>query len=91
MSTVMLINVLYRGEEFRTEYARLGEMRSVFSSNVNIMALTATATVHVRETVLSSLSMTDPVIVSVSPDKLNMTYMVSSFWAYCTSSIEVAR
>ena len=32
----------FRGDNFRMEYARLGNVRSILSPDVNVMALTAT-------------------------------------------------
>lgn len=66
----------YRGDDFRTEYARLNEIRSILPHNVNVMALTATATKALREEVSQMLAMKNPVIVSVSPDKVNIKYSV---------------
>ena len=33
-----------RGDQFQTAFAHLGDIRSILSSNVNILSLTATAT-----------------------------------------------
>ena len=68
-----------RGEEFRKEYARLGDVRSILSPSVNIMALTATATRKLREEIWDSLQIKNPVIISASPDKPNITLHVASF------------
>ena len=69
--------LLCRGEEFRKEYLRLGEVRSILPQSVHIMALTATATKTLRKDVCDILDMKDPVLVSVSPDKDNIKYLVA--------------
>ena len=69
--------LLYRGDEFRKEYSRLGEVRSILPQNVNVMALTATATKTLRKDVSDLLGMESPVLVSVSPDKENIKYLVA--------------
>ena len=70
---VFLSFYINRGEKFRTEYSRLGNMRSILSPSVNVMALTATATKSTRQTICASLGMKDPVVVSIPPDKGNVT------------------
>ena len=71
----------YRGDDFRKEYARLGDVRSILSATVNVMALTATATRKLREVICTTLRMRNPTVVSVSPDKPNITLYVSPFTA----------
>ena len=49
VSKYMLIKViecqfLYRGDSFRVAFAKLGTLRSILPSHVNVLALTATAT-----------------------------------------------
>lgn len=68
-----------RGEEFRKEYSRLGEIRSILSQDVNVMALTATATKSLREDVMKLLGMKSAVVVAVNPDKANIKYEVAPF------------
>lgn len=57
--------ILPRGHNFRTEYSRLGEVRSILPRGVNVMALTATATKTLRKDVIDLLSMDSPFLVSV--------------------------
>lgn len=64
----------YRGESFRREFSRLGEVRSVIPEHVNVMALTATATTSSRAEIIQSLDMQNPVIVP--PIKDNIFYCV---------------
>lgn len=69
----------YRGDDFRQEYSKLGEMRSILSANVHIMALTATATKTLRAKVFKVLGMKCPVVVTVNPDEANIKYEVVTF------------
>ena len=67
---------LCRGENFRKEFANLGEVRSLIPETVRIMALTATATKISRREICRTLGMTHPKVVSVSPNKPNIKYIV---------------
>ena len=59
---------------------RLGEVRSLIPKDVNVMALTATATRSLRGAVCKTLGMDNPVVVvTVSPDKTNMVFSVAHF------------
>ena len=60
------------GEEFRPEFKRLGDLRSILPKHVNIMALTATATINLRVSVEKILNMRDPILIQRSPDKENV-------------------
>ena len=51
-------------------------MRSLVPSHVSLMALTATATRSTRMHICEKLGMSDPVIISQSPDKPNIKYVV---------------
>ena len=66
----------YRGDFFRREFSKLGEVRSLIPSSINMMALTATATVKSRDKIMAILGMSMPVIISESPDKPNLIYRV---------------
>lgn len=67
------------GERILGQYAWLGEMRSILSPYVKTMALTATATKKVSESIVTTLGIANAEVVSVSPDKSNIAYNVSSF------------
>ena len=67
-----------RGDEFRVAFSRLGEMRSLIPSTVNIMALTATATKETYTVVCSRLSMRQPVCISLPPERGNIKYLVKA-------------
>jgi len=67
---------LYRGQQFRKEYARLGKIRAFLSTTANVMALTATATKSTRMEVCKSIGLIQPVMVLHSPEKSNIIYKV---------------
>ena len=60
----------------RISFSKIGNLQSIVPSTVNIMALTATATHETYLSVLSKLAMTDPVLVSIPPERGNITYYV---------------
>lgn len=65
-----------RGDSFREAFARIGELRSIIPDDVHIIALTATATMETFHVVKSRLSLIDPVIVAMSPDRPNLKLSV---------------
>lgn len=69
---------MYRGETFRKEFSHLGDVRSLIPDTVRVMALTATATKSTRQAVVKVLKMVSPKVVSVSPNKPNIKYVVKS-------------
>ena len=68
-----------RGDDFRKEFSCIGELHSILPSNVKIMALAATATKTLRDSVINTLGMVKPVVVSESPDKPNLVLSVRNF------------
>ena len=56
-------------------FSRIGEVRSIMSSTVKVMALTATATGTLRKQVERLLGMDNPVCIARSPDKTNIIYI----------------
>ncbi len=58
---------------------RIGEVRSLLPCNVNIMALTATATTKLRVNASEVIGMKDELIVSISPCKSNIMFAVSQY------------
>ena len=71
--------LLCRGETFRKTLLRIGEVRSILPPNINILALTATATHSLRSMVSTMIGLYDPAVVCVSPCIKNMMYTVSSY------------
>jgi ATP-dependent DNA helicase RecQ len=65
---------LNRGDEFRVHYSRSRELRSIISSSVGIMALTATASDSLISGIIEDTGMLNPYIVQISPDKENLIY-----------------
>ena len=68
-----------RGETFRTELIRLGEVRSLLPDGVNVMALTATATNSLRYSISHTIGMLNPFVIAVAPCKQNLMYSVRVF------------
>lgn len=66
----------YRGQQFRTEFANISEVRSLLPKNTNLMALTATANLKTREMVVKSLDMKGCFVLSQNPNKTNIYYEV---------------
>lgn len=55
------------GDDFRKAFAEIGKLRSLIPSSVNVLALTATATLNTYDTILERLSMKNPTVGSLSP------------------------
>ncbi|XP_014669492.1 PREDICTED: ATP-dependent DNA helicase Q-like SIM [Priapulus caudatus] len=63
------------GADFRQEYARLNEIRSVIASDTPFLALTATATEGMRKEIFKSLQMSsDSTTVAIIPERTNIRY-----------------
>ena len=63
------------GEQFRKAFFVIGNLRSLVPSGVNVMALTATATLETFHVVKRQLSMSeDVVLVTLPPEKSNIRY-----------------
>ncbi|KAL5510677.1 hypothetical protein EMCRGX_G006265 [Ephydatia muelleri] len=65
-----------RGDCFRTEFSNLEEVRSLIPPHVHIMGMTATATRDTRDRVIATLDLINPVIISTSQNKPNISYAV---------------
>lgn len=63
------------GHEFRPDYLKLGQLRSIFPS-IPIIALTATATAKVLKDILDSLKLREPMHIVASPFRKNLFYDV---------------
>ena len=55
------------GDKFRKEIGEIGDLRSLVSSSVKVMALTAIATAETFSIVTKQLSMWKPILVALSP------------------------
>ncbi|MDB4908420.1 MAG: ATP-dependent helicase, RecQ family [Gemmatimonadetes bacterium] len=63
------------GHDFRPSYLRIAQVRERLG-NPNTVALTATATAHVREDILRQLRMHDPETIITGFDRHNLSYHV---------------
>ena len=76
MQSHLHILLFFRGESFRRAFLQIGEIRSLIPPSVNVMALTATATVETRSYVCKQLGMIKPLIISRVPNRVNIMYEV---------------
>ncbi len=63
------------GHDFRPDYLRLGELRTLIGSPPTI-ALTATATPRVRQGILEELQLTDPAVFIAGFERPSLTFSV---------------
>jgi ATP-dependent DNA helicase RecQ len=63
------------GHDFRPAYLQIGERLRALG-RPPIMALTATATAHVREDIVRFLGLRDPLVVAGSPHRANLAFEV---------------
>lgn len=64
------------GRDFRTEYAQLGFFKTEYP-DLQVMALTATATEDARKEIAATLKMKDPKVFSTSVNRFNTHYEVN--------------
>ena len=57
------------GDKFRKTFANIGELRSIITVSVKVVALTATATTETFFTVTCRLSMDNPNLVALPPNR----------------------
>ena len=74
--THIMYFILCRGDDFRVAFARIGDLCSVLPEGVHILALTATATSDVLKVVKARLSLDDPIVIGVSPNRVNIKYYI---------------
>jgi len=74
----MMIILFCRGGEFRQEYGKLAELRSIVPNDATFVALTATATKSMRTEIMKKLEMIESETVTVCqlPERMNITYLV---------------
>ena len=65
------------GDKFRKTFANIGELRSIIPVSVKVLALTATATTETFFTVTRRLSMDNPNLVALPPNRDNIGYKVA--------------
>ncbi|XP_065884449.1 uncharacterized protein [Dysidea avara] len=64
------------GDKFRRTFAEIGTIRSLINKEVNILALTATATHETVKSIFERLSMTNVTMVGLPPERPNIKYFV---------------
>lgn len=62
------------GDDFRKTFSQIGDLRSVLPANVNVLALTATATIDTFHAVTQRLSMENTKLVALPPFRNNIIY-----------------
>ena len=80
-----------RGESFRKQMSRIGEIRSLLPPEVPILALTATITKRVRNEVSNTLGLRNEAITAMSPCKANIKYCKKTFQSIKESLAGVAK
>ena len=78
------------GHDFRPEYGRLGELRSLLP-NAPILALTATADHVTRDDILQRLMLRDPEVYQSSFDRPNIRYLVQEKFKPLKQVIDYAK
>ena len=63
-------------DKFRTSFCKIGELRSLIPTSVNILALTATATLVTYHIICERLSMSNPCLIALPPSRDNIRYQV---------------
>ena len=63
---------------FRKSYGNLASIHCLWHSITPFVALTATATVHSRVRICNMLSMINPAVIEMTPNKINLRYSVYS-------------
>lgn len=73
-----MIILFCRGGEFRQEYGKLAELRSIVRRDATFVALTATATKSMRTEIMKKLDMIESETVTICqlPERANITYLV---------------
>lgn len=61
---------------YRKDFRLIRELRSLIPTATNVLACTATATVTIYEEVSKVLTLENPHIVALTPDRVNITYSV---------------
>jgi len=71
-----LVTILNRGDDFRKAFSEIGTLRSTIPRSINILALTATATKETLDVVTERLSLKDPAVIGLPPDRENIKFKV---------------
>ena len=65
-----------RGQSFRKVFHEIGNLRSLLPKSVNVMALTATVTKETLSCVVERLSMENPKIIGLPPNRENIKFVL---------------
>ena len=68
--------LVYRSSDFRPLYSHIHELRAFVPSGVPMLAATATVTDVIRRDIIKQLDMDGCTVISVSPNKPNISYSV---------------
>ena len=71
-----IVCLFSRGDQFRTVYANIAQLKSFVPTNTPVLALTATATNTTKALISHSLRLDDPFVIAISPDRPNICYSV---------------
>ena len=71
-----VVSFFHRGDQFRTVYANIAQLKSFVPTNTPALALTATATSTTKALISHSLRLDDPFVIAISPDLPNICYSV---------------
>ena len=82
---------LYRGHEFRTAFAEIGELRGIISRQIPVLALSATVTHLIFKEVVDQLFLKDVQIVALSPQRRNISYFVRPLVSIQKLSLELTE
>lgn len=66
----------FRGVDFRTAFAELGELRAIVPKRLPFIALSATVTGSIFQEIKRTLYLKDEFVVAVSPERTNITFYV---------------
>ena len=66
----------HRGDQFRTVYVNIAQLKLFVPTNTPVLALTATATSTTKALISHSLRLDDPFVIAISPDRPNICYSV---------------
>ncbi len=72
----IFFDTVLRGESFRETFLHVGELRSLVSPNVRMMALTESISRSAREFSQRLLGMHSPKVFAISPSKANIKFHV---------------
>ena len=79
---------VYRGRNFRPSFEKIGGLKAL--TNAPVMALTASASSSIQQTIASSLNLIEPVVVAHSLDRRNIFFSVGDMKGISVSTYRLA-